>query len=113
MNENDIREIVQEEIKAYFSQTPKTAESSNLRMQADKTIHQKSQQILDGLNIQVGTNLGTTIGTTVLQKIGFYGKSAVQAASISSPSGGATFDSQSRAAINSIITALHNMGIIG
>lgn len=55
-----------------------------------------------------GLSLGFPTG-----KVGVYGVTPVtQAAGISSPSGGATVDAQSRTAITSIITALHNIGIL-
>jgi hypothetical protein len=115
MDENDIKalvdETVQEAIKSYL--TPKSEPASNIKNQPDKSIFNRSVQILDGKNIQTGQTNGTTIATTTTQKIGFYGKTTVRAGAISAPSGGATDDSQARAAINSIITALHNIGIIG
>jgi hypothetical protein len=51
----------------------------------------------------------------VAQKIGFYGVvPVVQASTIANPSGSgvAGVDNSARTAIVSIITALHNMGII-
>ena len=53
-------------------------------------------------------------GVSPSSTIGFYGVTKVtQAGAISNPSGGATIDSQARTAINSIILASHNIGIIG
>lgn len=46
------------------------------------------------------------------QKVGFFGVTPVtRQASIGQPSGGATVDSQARAAINSILTVLDNYGL--
>lgn len=45
-------------------------------------------------------------------KIGFYNKNPIsQQSAISSPSGGATVDTQARAAIDSIRTVLTNLGL--
>lgn len=80
---------------------------------SDRYAFEKNIQILDGRNIQVAKGTGTTIATETTQKIGFYGKTTVQASAITPPSGGSTTDAQARTAIDSIITALHNFGIIG
>jgi hypothetical protein len=115
MDENDIKALVdktvQEALKTYLA--PGSPLASNIKNQPDKSIFNRSVQILDGKNIQVGQTNGTTIATTTTQKIGFHGKASAQAGAISDPSGGSTVDSQARTAINSIITALHNIGIIG
>lgn len=58
-----------------------------------------------------GTLRGLTIGASG-GKVGFYGVAAVtQASAITAPSGGAVQDAESRAAINSIRTALTNLGL--
>lgn len=45
-------------------------------------------------------------------KVGFYNKTPIaQHGAITSPSGGATIDSEARTAINSIITVIKNIGI--
>ena len=73
---------------------------------------EKSMQILNGRDIQVGRSIGTRIGTATDQKIGFFGKAPVaQQGAISAPSGGATIDSQARTAITSIITTLQTLGL--
>lgn len=68
----------------------------------------------DGSNIPLGTTTGTKIGTSTLQKLGFYNKTPItQPMGISAPSGGGTQDTQARAAINSIISALNSLGLTG
>lgn len=68
----------------------------------------------DGANLPLGTTTGTKIGTATTQKLGFYNKTPItQPAGISAPSGGGTQDSQARSAINSIISALNSLGLIG
>ena len=74
---------------------------------------QRNIQIFDARNIQTGKTNGTTIATATDQKVGFHGSASAQAGAITAPSGGGTVDSQARAAINSIITALKNKGITG
>jgi len=108
MTPDEIKQLVQQEIMTYFASRP------NMDEMGDRTIFKKNTQILDARNIQVGRKNGTKIGTETSQKIGFYGVTPViQGTAISGPSGGATQDSQARNAINSIISSLHNIGIIG
>lgn len=68
----------------------------------------------DGTNIPLGSTTGTKIGTATTQKLGFFNKTPIiQPSGISAPSGGATQDTQARTAINSIISALNSLGLIG
>lgn len=98
MNEEQIRKIIREELSSVFKN--------------DKTVFDKLIQLLDGRNIQVGRTTGTNIGTATDQKIGLYGVTpVVQAGAISAPTGGLTVDSEARSAINSIRTAIKNIGI--
>ena len=93
--ENKIREIIIEEMNSQMDH-----------------IFQKHIQFLDGRNVVVGTATGTKIGTSTTQKIGFFNKApTAQIAAISAPSGGATQDAEARTAINSIRTALTNLGL--
>lgn len=53
-----------------------------------------------------------TLQTIAGGKIGFYGETPIaQQSAISAPSGGITQDAEARTAINSIRTALTNIGI--
>lgn len=66
----------------------------------------------DGGTVYTGTVTGTKIGSSSLDKIGFYGATPViQATAVGAPSGGATVDTQARAAIVSILAVLHNTGL--
>lgn len=66
----------------------------------------------DGTNIPTGSTTGTKIATSSTQKLGFYGATPiVRPSAIGAPSGGATQDAESRNAINSIRTALTNLGL--
>ena len=101
LTEEDVRKIIREEISTLFGR--------------DKFVFEKNIQILNARNIQVGRGNGTKIGTAVDQKIGLYNTTpVVQASAISAPSGGgdAGVDTPARNAINSIRTALKNLGII-
>jgi hypothetical protein len=67
--------------------------------------------LLDNQNIVVGTSVGTKIGTSSTQKIGFFGATPVaQQSNISSPSGGVTVDAEARTAIVSILGVLDALG---
>jgi len=110
MEPEDITQLIDQRIAAYFAS--QKAPVSNIKDQSSKSVVQKSLQILDGKNIQVGKTNGTMIGTEATQKIGLYGTTPVaKQGSITAPSGGGTVDSQARSAINSIITAVKNIGI--
>lgn len=66
----------------------------------------------DAVNIAVNATTGTKIGTATTQKLGFFNATPiVQVSAISAPSGGATIDAEARTAINSIRTALTNLGL--
>ena len=91
----------------------KIEELLNLLISTDRYTFQKNIQIFDGRNIQLGKGTGTKIGTEVTQKMAFYGETpVVQASAITDPAGGTTIDTQARTAINAIIVALENIGII-
>lgn len=92
---------------------------------SDRYTFEKSLQLLDGRNIQTGRGTGTKIGTATDQKIALYGETPiVQQGAIGSPSvsgvtGGDTVDASAigtnftniKTAIDSIRTALTNIGI--
>ncbi len=80
---------------------------------SDRYTFQKSLQLFDGRNIQLGTKVGTKIGTAATQYLGFYGVApVVQQGAVTTPSGGLTVDAESRTAIGQIKTALHNLGLV-
>lgn len=67
----------------------------------------------DGQNIIGQTTTGHQIGTAAAQKWAFHGATpVVQASHIADPSGGATVDSEARTAIDAILVALENKGIL-
>jgi hypothetical protein len=68
---------------------------------------------LGAANIVTDTTTGMKIGTATTQKIGFWNVAPVtQRSHIADPSGGTTIDSQARTAINSILLALEQVGIL-
>ena len=84
----------------------------------DKTLELKELVIKnkltldDGINIPVGGTLGTKIGTSTTQKLGFFNKTPIiQVSAITSPTGGTTIDTQARTAIDAIRTALTALGL--
>ena len=98
MSEQEVKELIRQELVTLFK--------------TDRLTFEKNVQILDARNIQLGVTTGTKFGTATTQKIGFYNKTpVVQAGAISAPSGGATQDAEARTTINSIRTALTNLGL--
>ena len=98
MNEEQLRLLIRDELAELIK--------------SDRYTFHKNVQFLDGRNIQLGTTTGTKIGTDTTQKLGFFNKTPiVQVIAISAPSGGLTQDAEARTAINSIRTALTNLGL--
>ena len=83
-------------------------------VKSDRYTIQRSIQMFDGRNIQLGLTTGTKIGTSTSQKIGLWNTTPVdQPAAISGVTvTGAAEDSVARTAINSILAALREIGII-
>lgn len=68
-------------------------------VKSDRFTIQRLIQIFDGRNIQTGTLHGTQIGTSALQKIGFYGATPIVRPATPSASASA------------IIAALQSLGL--
>lgn len=99
MTPEQVRQIIREELASL--------------LKSDRYLFEKHIQMADGRNIQTGLTTGTKIGTAATQKLGFFGVTPVdQPATVSDPSGGLTDDAQARAAINSIIDRLQELGLI-
>ena len=84
----------------------------------DRFIFQKSIQIFDARNIQLGRTTGTKLGTeggNTGQKLGFFGKTpVVQLTTISDTTGGGTagVDTPARTTISEIIDTLQLIGLM-
>lgn len=100
MTEEQVRMLIRSELQEFLA--------------SDRYIFSKHLQVLDGRNIQTGRTTGMQIATASDQKVGFWGKAPVarQTAPSALTETGADSDSTARAAINTIRTALINMGII-
>lgn len=103
MTPDEVRQIIREELQTLIG--------------TDRYMFQKTLQLFDGRNIQVGRGTGTKVGTGTDQKLGFYNKTPiVQPSAIAAPSSaGGTYNqavAQSTVdAINLIRTALTNLGL--
>lgn len=100
MTPEQVRQMIREELQELFA--------------SDRYIFTKNIQVLDGRNIQLGRTTGTIIGTATDQKVGFWGKTPViqQTAPSAVSVVGTDTDGDARTAINTIRTALINLGII-
>lgn len=104
MENNDISQLQQ--------QVNELRERLDRYERSDRYSFMKDISIMDGKKVYAGATIGLRIGTSPLNKLGLYGATpVVQAGAIASPSGGATVDSQARAGIDSLRTALKSMGI--
>ena len=63
MDEQQVRQIIKEELSGLFG--------------SDRYTFQRKLQIFDGRNIQLGLGTGTKIGTSALQKLGFWNATPV------------------------------------
>lgn len=103
MNEEQIRQIIREELREFLA--------------SDRYIFHKTVQTLDGRNFIFGKGTGTKFGTETTQKMGFFNKTPiVQPGAISAPSTPSAAYDQTEAqstvnAVNSIRTALTNLGL--
>jgi hypothetical protein len=104
MNEDQIRQIIRDELKNCLT--------------INGFLFDANIKILDARNITVGRTNGTKIATAADQKLGFYGATPVtRQGAITAPTGGGSsssnaIDVSSRAAIVSLIAALHALGLI-
>ena len=98
MNEQQVRNIIREELASFMKQS--------------KYVFDRPIQILDGNDIVLPQTIGTRIGTSASQKIGFFGVTpAVQPPAITIPSGGSVSDSECRTAVTHIIGDLRTLGL--
>lgn len=104
MEEDRIREIIREEIETMLGGF----------LKRERYVFSKGVQFLDGRNIQIGTSIGTKLGTATTQKLGFFNATPVdQPATISDPAGQSNdLDSEARATIAIIIDRLQELGLI-
>lgn len=69
--------------------------------------------LADGMAFVFGATTGTKIGTGATQKIGFWNATpVVQPSAVADPSGGATVDTEARAAVADLLSRLRTLGLI-
>lgn len=99
MNEQQIRQIIREELKTL--------------LKSDRYTFEKTIQILDGRNIQLGKTTGTIIGTQATQKIGFFGKAPVVRHAVGGAStAGGTYTSTEQNMLQALWDALRAYGLL-
>ena len=83
-------------------------------LKSDRYTIARTFQMLDGRNIQLGLTTGTKIGTSALQKIGFFNTTpVVQPSTVATlASGSGDSDDIARQGVNDILTRLKNLGLI-
>lgn len=82
-------------------------------VKSDRFTVQRLLQILDGRNIQLGTSVGTQLGTNALQKLGFFGTTPVpQSVFHFNTSASGTYGSTEQNILNGLQTELKKYGII-
>ena len=113
-DEDKVRQLIQEQLSQLFA--------------SDRYIFHKNIQIMDGRNIQLGLTTGTKIGTSTLQKIGFFNATPVSqytsnnapgiywngssdAVKVDSTFGGISFGTD-QFTIGEIVTALKKLGFL-
>ena len=80
---------------------------------SDRYLFSRDIEMEGGRNIQLSTNVGTTIGTGTGQLLSFYNVTPVdQPATVTDPSGGVTQDAEARTAIIAVIDRLQELGLI-
>lgn len=102
MDEERFREIVREEITKIFH--------------SDKFHFSRNMQIANGRNIEVGQSVGTMIGTSPDQRLGFFGATPrvqLPTGTWVQPTGGAVIDYEARAGVNDLMSSLASFGLHG
>jgi len=98
MNEEQVREIIRDELGALIAN--------------DRYVFQRELEIANARNIILGESVGTKIGTSTTQKLGFYGVTpVVQPSSTAIVTGTAngTYDTTEQDMINDLVTAVNSI----
>ena len=65
----------------------------------------------DGVNISLGTVLGTQIGTSTNQKLGFFGKTPSTQPTMGPSSAGSSYTANEQAMLNAVYSAMRSLGL--
>lgn len=126
MNEEQVRQIIQEELQKLFQGEglrEQIRREGGAFFKSDRVTFYKLLQILDGRNIQLGKGTGTKVGTETTQKLGFFNKTpvvqqaamtAVNASTVDTIYGSQEQDviNNTRTRVSEIETALEALGLI-
>lgn len=112
---DETRAFIQEEVRR---QTEQNMTVLFDLIRTDKYVFSKLMKIVEGKNIQLGTSVGTQIGTATTQKVAFLGATPVsRQSSIASPSAISGTYVQAevasiKTAVDALITTLETFGFI-
>jgi len=82
-------------------------------VKSDRYTIQKDIEIFKERNIKFDTVVGTKVGTSALEKMGFYGVTPIiQGDFVDGPTGGATVDQPCRDKFNELRQAIIDLGLI-
>ena len=65
----------------------------------------------DGVNITLGSTIGTQIGTAPGQKLGFFGKTPTTQPTMGAATAGATYTSNEQAMLQAVYNAVRTLGL--
>jgi hypothetical protein len=85
--------------------------STILEVTDQRIVLSATGSILDGTNYSFGTNIGTQFGTTVHQKIAFYGQAPVAQPTMGSATAGVSYSVNEQSMLQTVYNTLRTLGL--